>query len=83
MVDPRYNRIGRCMAQGWLGFLEAMKPVLIPVYGSAEGVDNIIAQVRHDYSRIDYHGYNLMYGTCDGDKLTSSYSVVGRKPSNM
>jgi hypothetical protein len=71
------------MAQGWLGFLEAMKPVLIPVYGSAEDVDNVIAQVRHDYSRVNYHGYNLMYGTCKNVELTISYSVVGRKPSNL
>ena len=61
MVDPRLNRVGRCMAQGWLGFLEALKPVMIPLYGNAAAVDNIIAQVRHDYSRPDYHGYNLMY----------------------
>ena len=59
--DPRWNRIGRCMAQGWLGWLEAMKPVLEGVYGTPANVDNIIQQVRADYSRPDYQGYNLMY----------------------
>jgi len=48
------------MAQGWLGFLEAMKPVMIPLYGSAAAVDNIILQVQSDYSNPNYHGYNLM-----------------------
>ena len=55
------NRIGRCLANGWLGFLEAMKPVMERVYGSAAAVDNIIAQVRNDYSNTNYRGYNLMY----------------------
>jgi hypothetical protein len=49
------------MAQGWLGFLEAMKPVMESVYGSAADTDNIIAQVRNDYANPNYHGYNLMY----------------------
>ena len=62
--DPRLNRIGRCMAQGWLGWLEAMRPVLEGVYGTPANVDNIIQQVRADYSRPDYHGYNLMYIVC-------------------
>jgi len=52
------------MAQGWLGWLEAMKPVLEGVYGTPANVDNIIQQVRADYSRPDYHGYNLMYPVC-------------------
>lgn len=52
------------MAQGWLGWLEAMRPVLGGVYGSPENVDNIIHQIRADYSRPDYHGYNLMYSVC-------------------
>jgi len=60
-TDPRFNRIGRCMAQGWLGWLDAMKPVLESVYGSAANVDNIIAQIRNDYANPNYHGYNLMY----------------------
>jgi hypothetical protein len=60
-IDPRLNRIGRCMAQGWLGWLDAMKPVLQHVYGSPENADNIIAQVRNDYANPNYHGYNLMY----------------------
>jgi hypothetical protein len=49
------------MAQGWLGFLEAMKPVLTTVYGSAAAVDNVIGQVRADYTNPNYHGYNLVY----------------------
>ena len=49
------------MAQGWLGWLSAMKPVLESVYGSAENVDNIIAQIRNDYVNPNYHGYNFMY----------------------
>jgi hypothetical protein len=49
------------MAQGWLGWLGAMKPVLESVYGSAENVDNIIAQIRNDYVNSNYHGYNFMY----------------------
>jgi hypothetical protein len=49
------------MAQGWLGFLEAMKPVMESVYGSATDTDNIIAQIRNDYANPNYHGYNLMY----------------------
>jgi hypothetical protein len=55
------NRIGRCLAHGWLGFLEAMRPVMEAAYGSAAAVDNIIAQVRNDYFNPKYHGYNLMY----------------------
>ena len=55
------NRIGRCLAQGWLGFLVAMRPVMEHIYGSVAAVDNIIAQVMNDYSNPNYHGYNLMY----------------------
>jgi hypothetical protein len=68
------------MAQGWLGWLEAMKPVLEPVYGSAANVDNIIAQVRNDYANPNYHGYNLMYVVFVDGSLTVSHCVTGRKP---
>lgn len=56
------------MAQGWLGFLEAMRPVLVGAYGSVEAVHNFIAQVRTDYLNPNYHGYNLVYKLA-GDKL--------------
>jgi hypothetical protein len=49
------------MAQYWLGFLEAMKPVLDPVYGSREAVENVIDQVRNDFANPNYHGFNFMY----------------------
>jgi hypothetical protein len=61
MLDPRWNRIGRCIAQGWIGFLEAMTPILEAIYGSKEAVDNIIAQVRNAYANPNYHGYMLMF----------------------
>jgi hypothetical protein len=67
------------MAQGWLGFLEAMKPVMEPVYGSAAMVDNIIAQVRNDYANPNYHGYNLVYSYSRGI-ADDRYCVTGRKP---
>jgi hypothetical protein len=43
-----------------------MKPVLESVYGSAENVDNIIAQIRNDYVNPNYHGYNFMYASSVG-----------------
>jgi hypothetical protein len=67
------------MAQGWLGWLGAMKPVLESVYGSAENVDNITAQIRNDYVNPNYHGYNFMYVGLSGS-LTNSHCVTGRKP---
>jgi len=48
------------MAQGWLGFLEAVSPILESTYGSKEAADNVIAQVRRDYANPNYHGYILM-----------------------
>jgi hypothetical protein len=69
------------MAQGWLTWLEAMKPILVGVYGSPANADNIIRQVRADYARPDYHGYNLMYSVPFG--ITDfSYCVTGRKPAS-
>jgi hypothetical protein len=49
------------MAQGWLGWLDAMKPVLMGFYGTAAAVDDVLAQIRNDYMNPNYHGYNLMY----------------------
>lgn len=49
------------MAQGWLGWLDAMRPVLESVYGGKTGADNLIAQVRYDYANPNYHGYMLMH----------------------
>jgi hypothetical protein len=49
------------MAHGWLGFLEAMRPILEGTYGGAAGANNVIAQIRADYANPNYHGYNLMY----------------------
>jgi len=48
------------MAHGWLGFLDAMKHFMEPVYGNAEAVDNMIERVRRSYANPNYHGYNLM-----------------------
>ena len=63
------NRIGKCLALGWLGFLDAMRPYMIPLYGSSAGVDDVIVQVRDDYYNPNYHGYNFMYLQI-GKKLT-------------
>lgn len=38
------------MAHVWLEFLKAMRPNLQSVYGNSEAVDNLIAQVKNDYS---------------------------------
>jgi len=64
------------MAQGWLGWLDAMKSVLESVYGSATNVDNIITQVRNDYVNPNYHGYNLMYASVSGS-LTTVIVLLG------
>jgi hypothetical protein len=78
-VDPRMNRIGRCVAQYWLGFLEAMRPVLEPIYGSMEAVENVINQVRADYANPNYRGYNNMY-LLVSSVIDNSHCVIGRKP---
>jgi hypothetical protein len=52
------------MALGWLGFLDAMKPVLTQVYETTAAVDNVIGQIRADYLNPNYHGYNLVYDFC-------------------
>jgi hypothetical protein len=64
------------MARGWLGFLEAMKPVLTQVYGSIAVVENVIAQVRTDYMNPNYHGYNLVYESV-GDVLMTATALWG------
>jgi hypothetical protein len=79
-LDARMNRIGRCMAQGWLGFLEAMRPVMEPIYGSTAAVDNIIAQVRNDFANPNYHGYNLMYQTANIIRLTEVIALPEGSP---
>jgi hypothetical protein len=71
ILDPRMNRIGLAMAQGWLGFLEAMKPVLTQVYGSVAAVDN--------YLNPNYHGYNLMYESCV-TRLILVIALLGASP---
>ena len=55
------NHIGRRMACGWLGFLDAVKPLLVTIYGGVQNADDIISQVRRDYGNPNYHGYTLMY----------------------
>jgi hypothetical protein len=76
-ADPRLKRIGLAMAEGWLGFLEAMKPVLPQVYGSIAAVDDMIGQVRTDYTNPNYHGYNLVYESV-GDVLMTATALWGR-----
>ena len=66
------------MAQGWLGWLDAMKPILESVYGNAANADNIIAQVRNDYANTNYHGYNFMYAS-SFEIAHCSHCVTGRK----
>ena len=60
MVDNRLHQIGKCMAHGWLGFFDAMKHAMEPVYGSVKAVDDIIEEVKRDYVNPNYHEYNIM-----------------------
>ena len=71
------------MAQGWLGFLEAMKPLMQPIYGSLENVDKIIAQVRNDYANPTYHGYNLMYDQSFGKLIVDTASLDGNPQESL